>query len=373
MKLFHATALLLMLSHSLSTMANGYYDQSLISFSHYNMASGLPATDDVIDDWFESAFESEIRYETQEFSYRSPRYKDFSIDLSGLLSAENEREKYSAALKWKGIKFSLENGSAKGTFINNFYQNESFVNAGTSLPTQCNETTEYDCLERIMIHGGEEVEMSFEGSKIQYTFSWQDNIQNVVGYAKYNIETPILLSRKLDPDVSYIGNRNGNQLVRYNDKELWQSVIDAKGKTEMTSIYFGADGTEMQLINAYNYNRPINSGPVGSFFCMLTSVDVESSGEQEAYLSETYDVDIKKAESFSQELILSFEFNLGYMVAFMYDPISKGQGFLQAGIRGVWFMSDSLGDEANSESSYVIDEISGDSYNGYYLTAGATF
>lgn len=364
---------LLLLLFSIPVVANEYFDQSLISVSQYNMSNSMPDTDDFTDEWFKGAFEDEIRYETQEFAYRSPRYKDFSIDIGGLLTAENEREKYSAALKWKGIKYSFENGSAKGTFINNFYKNETFVDAGSTLPTQCNESTEYDCLERIMINGGEEIEMSFQGQKIQYTFSWEDNIQNVVGYAKYNIESPILLTRALDPDISYIGNRNGNQLVRYNDKELWQSAIDGHGKTEMTSLYFGMDASEVQLINAYKNNKSISAGPVGNVFCMLTNVTIESSGEQEAYISETYDVEINKAQEFTQEFILSFEFNLGYMVTFMYDPISKKQGFIQAGVRGIWFLSDSHADDAKYESTYVIDQFNGDSYNGYYLTAGATF
>jgi hypothetical protein len=373
MKSARASALLLCISLSLPTLADEYYDQSIVSFSQYNMASGMPDTDAVIDDWFEAAFEDEIRYDTQEFTFRSPRYKDFSIDVSGLLSAENEREKYSAGLKWKGIKFSLESGSAKGKFISNFSQNETFVDAGTSLPTTCNGTTEYDCLERVMIHGGEEVEMTFEGTKIQYAFRMKDGVQSVFGYSKYNIETPILLSRKLDPNVTPIGNSNGNQVVSYDDKELWQSVIDANGKTEISSLYFGMDGTERQLINAYNRNQPISSGPVGSFFCMLSSIEVESSGEQETYLNETYDVEINKAQDYISDLLLTFEFNLGYMVTFMYDRTSKSQGFLQAGVRGVWFLTSSLGDDPAYESSYVIDEFSGDSYNGYYLTAGATF
>lgn len=364
---------LLLLFFSIPVMANEYFDQSLISVSQYNMSNSMPGTDDFTDEWFKGAFEDEIRYETQEFAYRSPRYKDFSIDIGGLLTAENERERYSAALKWKGIKYSFENGSAKSTFINNFYKNETFVNAGSALPTQCNETTEYDCLERIMINGGEEIEMSFQGQKIQYTFSWEKNIQNVIGYSKYNIDSPILLTRALDPDVSYIGNRNGNQLVRYNDKELWQSAIDSHGKTEMTSLYFGMDASEVQLINAYKNNKPVSAGPVGNVFCMLTNVTIESSGEQEAYLSETYDVEINRAQEFTQEFILSFEYNVGYMVTFMFDPISKKQGFIQAGVRGIFFLSDPHADNPKYESTYVIDQFNGDSYTGYYLTAGATF
>ncbi|MGB3666247.1 MAG: hypothetical protein WA963_04755 [Bermanella sp.] len=52
---------------------------------------------------------------------------------------------------------------------------------------------------------------------------------------------------------------------------------------------------------------------------------------------------------------------------------SGSQVFAQAGVRGIWFMSDSLADDPGSENQYVIDEFSGSDYNGWYVGIGANF
>lgn len=355
--------------------AGSYFDQSLTSISQYKLTAGTPNTDEVTDEWFEGAFEDAIKYDTQEFSFRSPRFKDFSIDFTTLLNAGNDREKISAALKWKGIKISHESGSAKGKFITPNSNDELFVNVGTALPRSCVGYWAGTCVEKIMIEGGKEVEMEFEGNKLQYTFAWEGGMQKVIGISQYDVQTPLLISRKVDVDSTVRYSSGGTETHTYTDTELWGSVIDSKGEVSSTSIYFGMDGTELRLIEAYENNKRFHHGFVGSMFTMITAQSFKSSGEQEQLLSELYGIEIDKAEDFesTSEAVFSFEFNLGYQMVFQIDRVSKSQAFIQAGIRGVWLFSDTFADEPSSESTYVIDEISGDTYNGYYVSVGSNF
>ena len=373
MKHNFALCLMAMLISQVS-WAGTYFDQSLTSISQYKLTAGTPNTDEVTDEWFEGAFEDAIKYNTQEFSFRSPRFKEFSIDFSTLVNADNDREKFSAALKWKGIKISHESGSAKGKFITPSNNDDLFVNAGTSLPRTCVSYWAGTCVEKIMIEAGKEVEMEFEGNKLQYTFAWEGGIQKVVGISQYDVQTPLLLSRKVDAD-STVRYPSGNETHTYTDTELWGSVIDSKGQVTSNSIYFGMDATELRLIEAYDRNKRFHHGFVGSVFSMITQQSFKSSGEQEQLLSELYGIEIDKAKDFvsTSEAVFSFEFNLGYQVVFQIDRTSKSQGFIQAGIRGVWLFSDTFADEPSSESTYVIDEISGDTYNGYYVSVGSNF
>lgn len=365
------TLLVLMVS-SLSWA--GYYDQSLTSITQYQMTSGMPSTDEVTDEWFETAFKDEIVFETQEVRYRSPVFKDFSIDFSTLLSAENDRDQLSAALKWKGITIGREEGEAKAEFIN-ASTDDLFVQAGTSLPTTCTGS-EFDCIEKIMITSNEDAKLEYEMDRIQFAFSWDDGIQSVFGITRYELNAPILLSRKVDPDISSscfnsCGAGSGGRYT-YEDVEAWGSTIDPFGKTTSTSFYYGIDASEYRLYQAANQNLGFHSGIVGSFFILLNNYEVESSGRQEERINELYGTDFEKAEDFSSDLILSFEFNLGYM--WIANITSGGsQIFAQTGLRGIWFMSDSLADDANNENTYVIDEFSGSDYNGWYIGVGATF
>lgn len=346
----------------------GYYDNSLTSFTQYNMRSGMPATTEVTDDWFDGAFTEKIVFETKEVRYRSPVYKDFAIDVSTLLTAENDREKLSAALKWKGITVSFEDGEAKGKFINAYGTKGDFVNVGTALPTKCTGS-EYSCITKIMITADQDVSLTFTGNKIQYGFNWDQGMQSVIGYSSYEINSPILLSRKVDPEVRY--SSSGNQQVsNYRNQETWGSMIDAKGITKSTSYYFGMDGSEYRLYQAYLNNDVFHHGFVGSFFMMANSYTVESSGEMEELLNATYGSDFDKASDVDSDIILSMEFNVGYMGVLTLEGT---QIFAQAGIRGIFFMSDSLADDANYESSYVIDEFSGSDYTGVYFGVGGSF
>ncbi len=373
MKYNFALCLMALLVSNLS-WAGEYFDQSLTSISQYKLTAGTPNTDEVTDEWFEGAFEDAIKYDTQEFSFRSPRFKDFSIDFTTLLNADNDREKISAALKWKGIKISHESGSAKGKFITPNSNDDLFVNVGDTLPRRCVGYSAGDCLEKIMIEAGKEVEMEFEGNKLQYTYAWDGGMQKVIGISQYDVQTPLLLSRKVDPD-SNVSYSSGNETHNYKGTELWGSVIDSKGEVTSTNIYFGMDATELRLIEAYENNKRFHHGFVGSMFTMLTTQSFKSSGEQEQLLSETYGIEIDKAEDFdsTSAAVFSFEFNVGYQLVFQIDRTSKSQAFIQAGIRGVWLFSDTFADEPSSESTYVIDEISGDTYNGYYVSVGSNF
>ncbi len=189
-----------------------------------------------------------------------------------------------------------------------------------------------------MIERNKKVKMSFTGQKIQYTFSWDQEMQRVIGVSQYKIEPPILLSHKVDPEISnttYSASNGGTGRHYYADKELWRSVIDSKGESTATSIYFGIDATEYRLKQAYDNNLTMHNGIVGSVFMMLTDVVYKSSGEQELLLTELYDVDVEKAEDFNNSNIMTMEFNLGYMFTLMYNPSDKSQAFIKAGIRGV--------------------------------------
>jgi len=353
-----------------ATSMAGYYDNSLTTFTQYHMRSGLPATTEVTDDWFDGAFTEKIVFETDEVRYRSPVFKDFSIDVSTLLTAKNDREQLSAALKWKGITVSYEEGEARGKFVS---ASGDFVNAGSSLPTNC-LGSEYSCVEKIMINSNQDVTLEFTGNKIQYGFNWDQGVQNVIGISSYEMNSPILLSRKVDPEISGYSYVTSQQKTRYTyaNQETWGSMIDAKGVTKSTSVYFGIDGSEYRLYQASIRNETFHHGLVGSYFLMANSYSVESSGEQELLLNTQYGTDFSTAEKFTSDLILSMEFTVGYMAV-----LTLGHGgtqlFAQAGIRGIWFMSDSLADDPNSENKYVIDEFSGSDYNGIYFGIGGTF
>lgn len=353
----------------------GYFDNSLTSITQYKMTSGMPSTDEVTDEWFESAFKEEIVFETQEVRYRSPVFKDFSIDISTLLSAKNDRDKLSAALKWKGITIGHEEGEAKASFISAGSNSDLFVQTGTSLPTTCTGS-KYDCVERIMINSNEDVTLDYEADRIQYAFAWRQGMQSVIGVTRYVMNSPILLSRDVDPSISstcYNSCGAGSAgRYTYANQEVWGSTIDPFGKTTSTSFYYGIDGSELRLYEASEKSTGFHSGIVGSFFVMFNNYEVESSGRQEQLINDTYGTDFEKAEDFSSDLILSFEFNLGYMwVANLTQ--SGSQVFAQAGVRGIWFMSDSLADDPGSENQYVIDEFSGSDYNGWYVGIGANF
>ncbi len=359
---------------SISSIA-GYYDNSLTTYTQYSMRSGMPATDEVTDDWFEGAFTEKIVFETNEVRYRSPVYKGFSIDLTTLLSAKNDREKMNAALKWKGITISHEDGEAKGKFISAFDSSSKFVNAGSTLPSNCKDS-KYSCVEKIMINSSEAITLEFSGNKIQYAFNWDKGIQNVVGYSTYEMNSPILLSREVDPTISSscyssCGAGSGGRHY-YANTETWGSMIDAKGVTTSTSYYFGIDASEYRLYQASSTGELFTHGVVGSFFMMANSYSVKSSGEQEALLNSLYGTNFETAANFSSDLILSMEFNLGYMGVL---TLSKGgtQLFAQAGFRGILFMSDSLADSPSFEDEYVIDEFSGSDYTGVYMGVGGTF
>ncbi len=355
--------------------AGSYYDKSLTSIAQYRLTAGTPNTDEVTDEWFEGAFVDAIKYDTQEFSYRSPRYKDFSVDFTTLLNAGNDREKFSAALKWKGIKISHETGSAKGQFITPNGSNDLFVNAGDALPTRCVAYWAGDCVDKVMVEAGKEVEMEFEGNKLQFTFAWQEGMQSVMGISTYDVQTPLLLSREVDVDSTVRYSSGGTETHTYKDTELWGSVIDSKGEMSSKAVYFGIDASELRLIEAYENNKIFHHGFVGSIFTMISEQSFKSSGEQEQLLSDLYGIEVEKAEDFvsSSEAVFSFEYTFGYMLVFQIDRNSKSQAFIQAGVRGVFLFSDTFADEPYSESRYVIDEISGDTFNGYFVSMGSNF
>lgn len=353
---------------------SGFYDNSLTSITQYQMTSGIPSTDEVTDEWFETAFKEEIVFETKEVRYRSPVFKGFSIDLSTLVSAENDRDKLSAGLKWKGITIIHETGEAKASFIN-ANNSDLYVEAGANLPTGCSGTGS-SCIEKIMITSDEDIKLDYVADKIQFAFNWDDGIQSVVGVNRYKMNSPILLSRKADPNISsscYNGCGAGSLgFHTYENQEVWASTIDPYGKTTSTSFYYGIDASEVRLYEASNQSSGFHSGIVGSFFVLLNNYEVESSGRQEQLINDLYGTDFDKADKFSSDMILSFEFNLGYM--WVANVTSGGtQLFAQTGIRGIWFMSDSLAEDADYKYSYVIDEFSGSDYNGWYLGVGANF
>lgn len=357
-----------------STLSWGdFYDKSLSSITQYQMTSGMPSTDEVTDEWFETAFKEEIVFETKEVRYRSPVYKGFSIDVTTLVSSENDRDKLSAGLKWRGITIIHETGEAKASFINANTNSDLYVQAGQSLPTVCSRS-KYSCLEKIMITSNEDIKLDYVADKVQFAFAWNAGMQSVVGFNRYEMNSPILLSRKIDPNISSTSYSPSNPLgtYTYQDQEVWGSTIDPYGKTTSTSFYYGIDGSEVRLYEAFNKGAGFHSGIIGSFFILLNNYEVESSGRQEQLINDLYGTDFDKADSYSSDLILSFEFNLGYM---WVANVSSGgaQIFAQTGVRGIWFMSDSLAEDANDKNSYVIDEFSGSDYNGWYFGIGANF
>lgn len=344
-----------------------YYDRAATSISQYKMSPVLAE-----GEWANNAFEDGIEYNTQEITFRSPRFKDFSINFTTLLNASNDREKINAMLDWGGIQISHETGSAEAVLTSNSESGDDIVFAGDNLPSFCDSNFRGDCIDKIMIEPGKEISMSFEGSKIQYTWLIkQGGIRSVIGYQSYSIETPLLIKKGAEVPYRSMVIRNGKAVHPYYDQYVWTSMIDSKGKAKTSGMYYGIDARELRIAEAYDNNMNFHHGLNGSFFVVFSSTSLVSSGEQEQLINDLYGEDFDKAPDYDTDLSMAFEFSLGYSAAIRLSRADKNYLFTEAGVRGFFYANENFSDDAGA--IYEIADYTGNFYRGYYFSVGATF
>lgn len=179
----------------------------------------------------------------KEVVYQSPTDKAFSIQVSGLLNADNEFDEAKALLDWGGIVLVASTGTIKGSFK----QTDEARLPGLHDPDELFQTVLPS-------------ETEFEGESSLYGVGWGKDDGTVVGFAYSKRVMPVLLSVDAFQSYEFGLNPNTGEFENYHPEGTypWQAV-DADGTIEHYGLWIRLDPLRVAFEKAENSQR-IQSG-----------------------------------------------------------------------------------------------------------------
>jgi hypothetical protein len=245
-----------------SSYASHALDQQFISLKQTQMT---PVFDD--DSVFPSGsldFESST---FREILYQSPDNKAFSIQVSGLLNADNEFDEMKALFDWGGTILVASSGSVKGRFT---------PTDEARLPGE----QEPDELFQTLLPS----QQTFEGESSFLGLAWSKDDGTSVGLGYSKVISPILLSVNTYQTYEFGRNPNTGEFENYHPEGSYPTqAIDAEGTIEHLGLWSRLD----PLKNSFEYVEATNKMDSGFFFGIdaMTGFAVYTPGDK---VSEDY-------------------------------------------------------------------------------------
>jgi hypothetical protein len=161
----------------------------------------------------------------REIMYQSPDTKAFSIQVSGLLNADNEFDQVKALLDWGGIVMVASNGSVKGSFN----QTDEARLPGFQDPDELFQTLLPS-------------EQSFEGKSTFFGLGWEQGDGSISGIGYSKVVAPILLSVETNQEYTFGRNPANGEYENYHREGSYPSeAIDAEGTVEHFGLWIRLD------------------------------------------------------------------------------------------------------------------------------------
>lgn len=261
----------------------------------------------------------------KEVMYQSPTNKEFSIQVSGLLNADNEFDEMKALLDWGGIVMVASSGSIKGRFN----QTDEARLPGMQDPDELFQTLL-------------PAEQEFEGDAQFYGIGMSKDDGTIVGLGYSKKVLPVLLSVDTDQSYTFGYNSATREYENYHPEGTYPyKAVDAEGAIEHFGLWVRLDPLRAAFESVEYSQRP----EVGFFFGAeaMTGIAFYTPGDQvsEDYALATEQVAASRgqagegttlvvAESMSL-LSSALTYSTGYQVILPFEGTIVG---LSAGIEG---------------------------------------
>lgn len=197
-----------------------------------------------------------------ELTYSSPSDKEFSIEVSALLNADNEVDQMKALFNWGGTVIVASQGTIKGSFK----QTDKARFPGNQDP---------DALFQTLLPN----ESDFEGESSFLGLGWEMHGDRIVGLGYQKTVSPVLLS--VDTFQSYefgFNNRTG-EFENYHPEGTYPwKAVDAEGTIETYGLWVRLD----PLSKAFEKVARTRRSDSGFFFSadIMTGIAVYTPGER---------------------------------------------------------------------------------------------
>ena len=179
----------------------------------------------------------------KEVMYQSPSDKAFSIQLSGLLNADNEFDQVKALLDWGGIVMVASNGSVKGRFN----QTDEARLPGFQNP---------DELFQVLLPS----EQEFEGESQLLAIGIVKNDDTITGLGYSKTVMPVLLSVNTYQNYEFGLNPYTNEYENYHPEGTYPyEAIDAEGTVEHFGLWVRLDPLR-ESFETVEYTRQTDAG-----------------------------------------------------------------------------------------------------------------
>jgi len=203
----------------------------------------------------------------KEVMYQSPTDKAFSIQVSGLLNADNEFDEVKALLDWGGIVMVASNGSIEGRFN----QTDEARLPGNQDPDELFQTLLPS-------------DQAFEGDAQFYGIGISKDDGSIVGLGYSKRVMPVLLSVDTDQSYTFGYNSATREFENYHPEGTYPyKAVDAEGTIEHFGLWVRLDPLREAFESVEYSNRP----EAGFFFGMeaMTGIAVYTPGDK---VSEDY-------------------------------------------------------------------------------------
>jgi hypothetical protein len=198
----------------------------------------------------------------KEVMYQSPTDKAFSIQLSGLLNADNEFDEVKALLDWGGIVMVASSGSIEGRFN----QTDEARLPGMQDPDELFQTLL-------------PAEQAFEGESQFYGVGITKDDGTIMGLGYTKKVMPVLLSVDTDQSYTFGYNSATRDYENYHPEGTYPyKAVDAEGTIEHFGLWVRLD----PLREAFETVEYSNRAEAGFFFGMevMSGIAVYTPGDQ---------------------------------------------------------------------------------------------
>lgn len=253
----------------------------------------------------------------KEVMYQSPTDKAFSIQVSGLLNADNEFDEVKALLDWGGIVMVASNGSIEG----GFNQTDEARLPGMQKPDELFQTLLPS-------------EQEFDGESLFYGIGMSEN-GTVMGLGYTKKVMPVLLSVEGGQSYTFGYNSATRDYENYHPEGTYPyKAVDAEGTIEHFGLWVRLDPLREAFETVEYSNRP----EAGFFFGMeaLSGIAVYTPGDQvsEDYAYATEQVAASRGETgegttltvaeSTSLLSTSLTYSTGYQVVLPFESTIVG-------------------------------------------------
>jgi hypothetical protein len=272
--------------------------------------------------------EDSIDFSTSAFKevmYQSPTDKAFSVQLSGLLNADNEFDEAKALLDWGGIVMVASNGSIEGRFN----QTDEARLPGMQDPDELFQTLLPS-------------EQAFEGESQFYGIGITKDDGSIVGLGYSKKVMPVLLSVDTDQSYTFGYNSATREYENYHSEGTYPyKAVDAEGTIEHFGLWVRMDPLR-EVFELVEYTK---QPELGFFFGAeaMTGIAFYTPGDKvtEDYALATEQVAASRGESGEGTTLVVAEsmsllssaltYSTGYQVVLPFESTIVG---LSVGVEG---------------------------------------